>query len=198
MTDDSEHIEASEPDSQPDVVISAENLINEDWQPPNRCIRDFVETAFDVGGLRTFCQDYFQDVFRRIDEKEGFDAIVSKLIAYCDQRGITQELWVCFRKERPKSGIDSYYARWQKSTRKNAGRMDDYNLVQRRVVAQAVSETGSSPYDKSEADLARWFFGELASEERSLVLGVALMEGMTRAKLMKVATDIRVILENGL
>lgn len=193
MTEDP-HIPASESETQ-SGIISADSLIGEDWEPPNRCVRAFIEQAFDFNELRNFCQDYYAEIHRRLRDGDGFDAIVHMLIAHCDQRGAMPTLWANFRRMRPNSNFDHFYARWQKATSKATGHLDDYALQQRQLVAQATGEPGADPFSKSETDWNRWFFGELAAEEQGLLLAAALLEGLSRAKLIKVADDIKAIIE---
>lgn len=117
---------------------------DEDWEPPNRCVRAFIEQAFDVNDLRNFCQDYYPEIHRRLNDGEGFDAIARRLIAYSDQRGAMPALWANFRRVRPNSSVDLFYARWQKAASKVTGHLDGYTLQHRQIVTQTASEPNAS------------------------------------------------------
>jgi hypothetical protein len=164
---------------------------------PYRCLRDCIEVAFNAETILTFCQTYFNPLYRGIRETESFESTVRKLLDHCDSHGAYELFWKSLRQER-KSHYDTYYPKWQAAVqeRGTSGAEDDSMFFERESVTRVSTPdaSGQSPLNKDAGELARWFFHDLKSSEQSLLLTVTLFEGMSRQKLIHISAALEALL----
>lgn len=87
--------------------------------PPNVYLRKCLVESFSIAEIKTFCQDYFgTDLWRRV-EKMDYDAAVSELINYCNNRGKVNVIWDHLKVARP-AQYERYYELWLKATQSRA------------------------------------------------------------------------------
>lgn len=189
-------IAASDHGPETGANISPEGLLKDfkrdgaKFDTPYRCLRGCLEQSFDAESIRAFCHTFFSHVHKRIEEFDGFDRIITRLINHCEQQGTIQYLWELLKQEY-KSHYDDYYPRWVRAVAANESiRPNEYALVERNSTSEAKGESRNTPLSKDEPDLTRWFFNELDADEQSLLLAVALFDGMSRQKLVSTAQVI--------
>lgn len=168
-----------------------------------RCLR---ESFTDYADIKGFCLGYFEDFYKEIKETDKFSDIIQSLIAYCDTRGEIDHLWSLIKEQRIKH-YDKYYSKWKQM-------MDEYqswqesrdNMQASDSIGQFIYKPGSVTREKplapdgenqahplsgnNRAVINDWFYNELGAQEKSMVLTVALFEGINRKLMIPIFHEI--------
>lgn len=156
-------------------------------------VRKCLDESFDLPELQAFCHDYFDYVYKRLGDHDGFDHIITRIIGYCRKHLAFESLWEKI-KEKELIGYE-YYLDWKQAFKEND--YNEYEVIADYETPRTVQNTGDQPHPLTTEDsraIAEWFFKTLTHQEQSLVLTVALFEGMNRRQMALIAQDINRLL----
>lgn len=114
-----------------DQVRNQKNLLKfsdrrEKKKSPKRIIRDCLEESFNATNIRSFCFNHPELEKIHKDSREGdlFDSIIDRLIQYCYENGIVEDLWNCIEQDR-ENQYTKYYHKWKNATETTFKEPDD-------------------------------------------------------------------------
>lgn len=164
-------------------------------------IRDCLNESFPSPQfIAEFCHDEFEEVHREIKSVDGHGTIVTKLIQYCRMHRCIKRLWERIKIKRINQ-YEIYYPMWEQAeeeSEKTKTAADDFDQY-RESESTRVDESPAPGDDKTESmfldddrgAINKWFFNDLSPEERSMVLAVALFEGLNRKHIVSISKDIQ-------
>lgn len=168
---------------------------------PKRIIRDCLEESFNATNIRSFCLNHteLEKIPSHSREGDPFDSIIDRLIQYCYENGIDENLWDCIRQDRERQ-YSKYYPKWKKAkeaTHKNHNDQFfdplEFRIQQKPITSnEVIRDHPLSGDDK--AAINSWYHNGLNSEEKSMVLTVALFKGINRKHMTTIACEIQHIL----
>ncbi len=164
--------------------------------------------SFNHETIRGFCHSYFPDLYKELRESDEFRKVIRLLVSYCDEQRITEELWLYIEKENLNQ-YKHYYLRWEKALseqekskissedKRASSSMNEFiheahNIRRENPESVAVAGEGQV-HPLSESDrmaINDWFYTELQTEEKSMVLTSAIFEGLNRKHMIPIFQEI--------
>lgn len=178
-----------------DQKEKVKELLDKYRSTPIEIILDCLKRSFSEQEIRELCLTKFEDVHRNLKEIDRLDSITERLVSHCDRRSSVDVLWECIRINRP-SKYEEFYPKWQEAMEAFGNPNDQFGDV-----AESTSRQGSPASDDEAKDhvLSRddkaainsWFHNKLDPQERSMVLTVALFQGINRKYMASISDEIR-------
>ncbi|MCB9098213.1 MAG: hypothetical protein H6632_01640 [Anaerolineales bacterium] len=174
---------------------------------PSLIMRQCLEKSFaNEDELKDFCFDFAEEVHRELKESDRSKYIIRTLIIYCETRDEIESFWSSIEVIRPNQ-YKKFFPRWQKAYkayqqwRENRDAMEAFDFVEDYTfepgfIAQensVPSATGNQPHALTSDEpivINDWFFNDLNRPEQSMVLTVALFEGINRKYMAPIAKEL--------
>jgi formylglycine-generating enzyme len=125
--------------------------------PSNTDLRKFINQFFSDEELETFCFDYFREVSDDFGSGMSKNRKAMRLIAYCESRGVLDNLWANLKKERPTPWREQFGAKAVvvQPAIVQAGSVPDHEREPRQVFIS---------HAKEDAEFARQLAADLREE----------------------------------
>lgn len=174
---------------------------------PSVIMRQCLQKSFsNEEELRGFCFDFAEEVHQELKEADRSTRIISALIIYCEARDEIETFWQHIKMMRPNQ-YKKFYPRWQKAYkeyqqwRESRDAMEafdfaeDYSFEPGFIAQEGPTTSASSdqPHALTSDDpivINDWFFNDLSRSEQSMVLTVALFEGVNRKHMIPISKEI--------
>jgi hypothetical protein len=164
---------------------------------PNEVLIECLKESFTSDrDLRNLCLARFEELHGELKESDRRAEIIGRLVEHCVERSTEHVLWDYIRERRPLR-YDEFYSRWEKA-RKSSSRPFGYYFGSESE--QSARQRPSGPDGagggdhvlarEDKAAIARWFHEDLDPEERSMVLTVALFQGINRKHMASISEEI--------
>ena len=161
---------------------------------PKDIIHDCLSASFSShSDISDFCFYYFEPLSKELRETDGYERIIRRLIQYCNEHGLMEDLWLHIKEKRINQ-YNIYYPKWKQvnmRTNDSIGQFDKPGSITREK--PLAPDGGSQPHPLSgnnRAAINDWFYNELESQEKSMVLTVALFEGINRKLMIPISHEI--------
>jgi formylglycine-generating enzyme len=124
--------------------------------PTNTDLRKFINRYFSDEDLETFCFDYFREVSDDFGDGMSKNRKAMRLIAYCESRGVLDNLRANLQKERPTAWREQFGAKEVKQSKfAGADKIADHDHDPRQVFIS---------HAKEDAEFARQLAADLREE----------------------------------
>jgi hypothetical protein len=179
----------------PDLIPSVSEASRRRLESSRLILIDFLKAALpDHLWMRDFCFRYFPEVHSELKETDRHSQIIPILMNFCESNGGgIRALWDCLAIQN-KEKHDEFFPRWAaaEQVERDEGETPFAEFVgntqSRRVDSDPLAAEHPLSSQKPEA-VSDWFFNELGSEDRGLVLATALFQGMSRSHLVRAGSD---------
>ncbi len=168
---------------------------------PKQIIRECLNKLLSsIDDLKNFCFDNFEDIHREIKKEDDHKTIVTRIMQHCYANACMDRLWECI-KVQSINQHQIYYPMWELAKKKwERAETATNDLSQFRGSESARSD--ESPVAKNDKvshvllgddrdAINKWFHNELSPEEKSMVLTVALFEGLNRKHIVSISKEIQ-------
>jgi hypothetical protein len=166
------------------------------YSTPNQIIIECLKKLFDDNEMRELCLARFYELYQDLDEDDKKKSrLIERLVYYCIQRSMEYELWGYVQETRPLR-YNEFFSKWEnarKSSFKNLAYSYGGESGQSARQSPPDSDSGGGNHVLTYEDrtaIARWFHEELDSGERSMVLAVALFQGINRKHMASISEEI--------
>jgi hypothetical protein len=165
---------------------------------PSLIIKDCLRKSFkDDADIKEFCSEYFEYFCKEIKETDRFSEIIQSLITYCDTHGEIEHLWSLIKEQRIEH-YEKYYSKWKQMMVEYQSWQESREqfiykpgFVTREKPLVPDGEDKAHPLSgNNRAAINGWFYNELGSQEKSMVLTVALFEGINRKLMIPISQEI--------
>lgn len=163
---------------------------------PTRIIQECLSVSFSgITYIKDFCFTYFEDLYKELNEGDGRSTIIRRIIQHSYEHDTVDYLWECIRTERI-NHYEKYHPKWKEAktlSPDSIGRFVDASESTKRENPLAPdSEANAHPLAADDrAAINNWFHDELGPQERSMVLTIALFEGINRKYMISISEEIQ-------
>lgn len=174
------------------------DLINKSQRTdPKDIIRKCLYESFDgLNDILNFCFYNFESLYKEVKEIGEFSTIIRRVIEYCNKHGAMEILWERLKEADRGYHYNIYYPMWKQALTTfsdSIGRFIDTSQPSSRESATVLNyEDRNHPLSSDDIiAIIDWFQNELGAQERSMVLTVALFEGINRKHLISISNEIK-------
>jgi hypothetical protein len=173
------------------------DIIDQHRSPsPDVIIGKCLNISFtDYDDIKNFCSYHFNSLYKELKESDRFSKAIELLIQHCNKHASMETLWECIKIER-KPHYDIYFPKWQEAKNASRNPADQFVDTFESPIRQnpLAPDDAAKDHPLSGSDVAAvndWFHNELDSQEKSMVLTVALFKGINRKHMASISNEIQ-------
>lgn len=172
-----------------------EDIIDQCRPPlPDDIILACLKDSFDEEGLRDLCLR-FKELDDELKDSDRVNEIRRRLIRYCNRHSTWDLLWDYIRRDN-NTKYKEFFPKWQKAKKAFRTPADDFiyaseSPIQKKTLSPDDVAKDHPLSGDNVAAVSNWFHTELDSQEKSIVLAVALFKGINRKYIATIADEIQ-------